>query len=84
MTAQMEYSHLETIKHCQIVGLGVLRGGQSALGLGTVGAADLDAGVLPQTELGGSRKEILKKAKEEAERLLQESNAKIENSTFLP
>lgn len=29
-------------------------------------------------ELERSRKEILKKAKEEAERLLQESNAKIE------
>ena len=31
-------------------------------------------------ELERSRKEILKKAKEEAERLLQESNAKIENT----
>ena len=42
-----------TVGPLQIVGLGVLRGGQSALGLGAVGAADLDAGVLPQTELGG-------------------------------
>ena len=41
-----------TVGPLQIVGLGVLRGGQSALGLGAVGAADLDAGVLPQTELG--------------------------------